>query len=243
MSVLTERDLQILRFIAKFGYCLERQIASLCDLSLVQTVRIINRLTESGYINKLKVLSSQGSYLLLTKESGKLLDVKVANNPNLNTLNHDTLLVDLYFYIIHLFIKDVAGIKTDKEIRRDLGIFKENEQLRVPDLLINEHIAIELELSEKPKFRLQEIINTYIVDDNIRLVCYFLKDKNLLKKIYDLTLNNYKFRFYLFEFDLSKYIFTKISAYQKGDFIEVNPSELFVLPQGQAKHYGNFEFK
>lgn len=240
MSLLTKRDLDILNFIAKFGYCLERHLAIFCNLSLMQVTRVVNRLQDMGYLNKQKILVNVGHYLQLTKDGAKLLEVKAVNKINLNTLNHDTLLVDLYFYLLQQ--QDVLSIKTDKEIRREIGIFKENEQIRVPDLLINDNISIELELSEKPKFRLQEIVNTYIVDDNIEQICYFLTDRALLKKIHALTWNSPKFKFYLFEFNSDNNTFTSIRCYQNEDFIAIKENEFTDIPVKAVKRFGNFEF-
>ncbi len=219
MKILKTRDLEILNFIALFGYVQDRHLAILCDLSLIQMKRIISRLEEEGVVKSNKVLANSSNYIFLTASSGKMLEVKVPGKANLNTLFHDTLLVDLYFYIINNDNINRELIKTDKQLRKEFGIFNANTQQRVSDLLINNEIAIELELSEKPKVKLQEIINNYIIDDNIKSVCYFFHSASLLTKIHTLTQDNSKFKFYLFEVDESMQ-FIKLQQHVENKLID-----------------------
>lgn len=241
MSVLKLRDLDILNFISHFGYVLERHIAILCNLSLVQTRRVISSLVKDDYVVSTKVLAGSDNYVFLTASSSKMLEVKLVNRVNLNTLFHDALLVDLYFFLINDDQIDIELIRTDKQLRKEFGIFNINSQQRVPDLLIDDKIAIELELSEKPKTKLQQIINTYIIDDNIKLVCYFLQSSSLLNKISALTLDNPKFRFYLFEVDAAMQ-FTKLKQQTVNGFIDIQKLNLMQLPDAAPKRFGNYIF-
>jgi hypothetical protein len=170
-----------------------------------------------------------------------MLDVRVASQVNLNTLFHDTLLIDLYFFLMDNGKINCELIKTDKELRREFGVFNANSQQRVADLLIADKIAIELELSEKPKARLQEIINTYIIDDNIGLVCYFLQSASLLNKIYSLTQYNPKFRFYLFELDENMQ-FVKLQQQTEQGLVDIDKLNLMELPEIAPKRFGNYQF-
>ncbi|MCE3268325.1 MAG: hypothetical protein K0R49_577 [Burkholderiales bacterium] len=132
-------------------------------------------------------------------------------------------------------------IKTDKQLRKEFGIFRVNTRQRVSDLLIDDKIGIELELSEKPRAKLQEIINTYIINDSIKLVCYFLQSASLLNKIYTLAQNNIKFRFYLFEVDENKR-FNKFQQYNGNEFINIDKLNLFELPEIAPKRFGSYQF-
>lgn len=241
MNILKPGDLDILNFIAKFGYVHERHLAILCNLTLVQTKRIIGQLAAYGYVESTKVLANRGSYVFLTVVSSKLLEVKPLSKVNLNTLFHDTLLVDLYFFLIDNDELIPELIKTDKQLRKEFGVFSLNSQQRVPDLLIDSKIAIELELSEKPKTRLQEIINTYIIDDSIKLVCYFLQSVSLLNKISAMTLNNPKFRFYLFEVNENMH-FIRLQQQLASGLIDIHKLNLMQLPDLAPKRFGNYQF-
>ena len=241
MGILNPRDLEILNFIARFGYVQERHLAILWDLSLVQIKRVVSKLAEYGYVVSTKVLSGSGNYVFLTATSGKMLDVKTPSRVNLNTLFHDTLLVDLYFFLINNDALTPEIIKTDKQLRKEFGIFDVNSKQRVPDLLIDDKIAIELELSEKPKTRLQEIINTYIIDNDIKLVCYFLQSVSLLNKISAMTLGNQKYRFYLFEVDKNMQ-FIKLQQQISSGLVDIQKLNLMQLPDAAPKRFGNYQF-
>lgn len=241
MNILKLRDLEILNFITLFGYVQERHLATLCNLSLVQIRRIIGRLQEHGYVKSSKVLANYGNYVFLTPSSSKMLETKVPNKVNLNTLFHDTLLIDLYFYILNNEKVIPELIKTDKQLRKEFGVFSSNTQQRVADLLIDGKIALELELSEKPKARLQEIINTYIIDDNIKLVCYCLQSEGLLNKIHALTQNHPKFRFYLFKID-EHMQFISWQQHHENRLMNVNTLNLCELPDIAPKRFGNYQF-
>ncbi len=197
---LLDRDVQILEFIAKFGYCLDRHIEFLCDLTPKYCLKVLKRLIDADLIERKRVLAYKDAYLFLSKEGSRFLSVNSPQKPVLNTLNHDTLLVDLYFKLS----TDQQTIQTDKEIRRFLGLHNINDSLRIPDLLINENIAIELELSEKPAQRLELIINSYIMNNEICKVQYYLANERLLKKIHSLTKGHTKFKFYILKLDEDK---------------------------------------
>lgn len=198
---LLERDVNILQFIGKFGFCMERHVFQLCNLTEKYGAKVIKRLVDANYIVRQKVLAYESAYLFLTKEAAQFLDIRQNAKVVLNVLNHDTLLIDLYLHL-KIHYNDATLIKTDKEIRREIGIFDNNEIVRVPDLLIGTEegqVAIELELSEKSVPRLEWIINSYIVNDEIDTVHYYLKSENLAKKIYGLASANNKFKFFILD--------------------------------------------
>ncbi|HMT02820.1 MAG TPA: hypothetical protein PKD00_05845 [Burkholderiales bacterium] len=212
--VLQDRDLQILQFISKFAYCQERHIMKLCGLSKVNCNKILTRLIKRDYLNKQKVLASSDAYLFLGKNGCELLDVTFSKKIVLNTLQHDTLLVDLYFILKNQYN---CAIYTDKELR----VFHKVGQIhRVPDLLINQEIAVELEITEKSKDRLQEIVNSYIINDEINQVNYYLYNKNLAQKICNLSGYHKKFSFFIIKniednFVLEKFIPVGIKEIEK----------------------------
>lgn len=242
MNTLRHRDLVILNFIAQFGYCQERQLATLCGLSIIQIKRIIGRLKENGYVTANRILADSGNYVFLTTSSGLMLNTKVINKPNLNTLWHDSLLVDLYLFLLNAEKITPQLIKTDKQLRQEAGIFGVNTKYRVPDLLIDDKIAIELELSKKTPSKLQEIINSYIIDDNKQLVCYFLQSISLLKKIYSLTLpHTQKFKFYLFEVSQNMQ-FVHLQQQTENGLIVIDELNLMELPATAPKRFGNYQF-
>lgn len=235
--MLQERDLQILEFIARFGYCQEPHLCKLLNVGSVRN--LVTRLSDDGYITKQKVIANNDPYLSLGKKGATFLETKVISKVSLATLFHDTLLVDLYLYLQGIYPANNYSFKTDKELRRDLKIeLLENEQLaeihRVPDILINDEIAIELELSEKPKVRLQAIINSYVINEEIIEVNYYLQSAPLARKIKKIANNHPKFKFWMIE---------KIENQVKvTPFIEEVEIAQTAAPRTGNKKFGGYTF-
>ena len=237
---LLERDVQILEFIAKFGYCLDRHIEFLCTLTPKYCLKVIKRLVDAELVERKRVLAYKDAYLFLTKDWAKFLDVNSPQKAVLHTLTHDTLLVDLYFKLSNNANNvDSIEIKTDKEIRLFLGLHNLNDSLRIPDLLINNHIAIELELSEKPASRLETIINSYIMNNDITEVNYYLINDRLLKKIFVLTKAHPKFKFHMLALDNDKIV--KIEPYQQ-DLQNFNNLQMDHQNHNKPKKFGAYTF-
>lgn len=194
---LLERDVKILEFIAKFGFCQDRHIIQLCGLTPKYYLKVIKRLVDEDYIERNRILAYEEAYLMLSKNGGKFLGLATTAKPVLNTLNHDTLLIDLYFKLQTCDYWLNSNFKTDKELRRDYAIHEANETKRIPDILIDDCIAIELELSEKPLTKLTAIINSYVLDNDITEVHYFVMSKRIYSKVKALTLNYRKFKFFM----------------------------------------------
>jgi hypothetical protein len=192
---LLERDVKILEFIAKFGFCQDRHIIQLCDLTPKYYLKVIKRLVDEDYVERNRILAYEEAYLMLSKNGGRFLGLTTTAKPVLNTLNHDTLLIDLYFKLETYYTN--ANFKTDKELRRDYAIHEANETKRIPDILIDDSIAIELELSEKPLNKLTAIINSYILSNDISEVHYYVMSKRIYSKLRSLTLNYPKFKFFM----------------------------------------------
>ncbi len=229
--VLQERDLKILNFLAKFAHCQERHIAKICDLSKPNCSKVLNRLIKTEYLTKQKVLANEEAYLFLGKKGCELLDIAVAKKVVLNTLQHDTLLVDLYFFLQNQNRNLDFIIHTDKELRR---FHKVGQIHRVPDLLINDNIAIELEITEKSKDRLQDIVNSYIVNDEIHQVNYYLHHKNLAQKIYSLSYGHEKFSFFIIKNDENELIVEKFNPTGIDNYL--------MGSHGKPKKFGGFTF-
>lgn len=192
---LQDYELEILGFTSKFLYVQDCHLASLYNYDLLKTNKIIKRLVNGGYLTTNKILANQPNYISLTADSAKYLGLKFKPHIALNTLAHDTLLVWLFLYLAITI--NAGDILTDLELKRESAFDQKFNKRKLPDLLINNNIAIELELSQKSHIRLQEIINGYIVNDNINLVEYYVLNKALAHKIWQLTNNHPKFKFYL----------------------------------------------
>ncbi|MBY0379535.1 MAG: hypothetical protein K2P99_03925 [Burkholderiales bacterium] len=231
---LLQRDVEIIEFVAKFAYCQDRHIQKLCNLTPQYYLKVIKRLVDADLVVRSKILAYTEPYISLSKAGAKFLSIANISKPVLNTLYHDTLLIDLYFKLQESYPH--AKFRTDKEIRRELAIHDANETIRIPDLLINDHLAIELELSEKPLARLNHIINTYIIDNNMHEVHYYLTSTRLFAKISSLTNGSTKFKFSLLELEEGNKTIRQIAILTLGEY-----NYLSHIPQ-EPKKFGAYTY-
>jgi len=195
--MLQERDLKILEFLAKFGVANEKHLMNLVGIkeeAMSNYTRIIRRLIVSGYVEKQRLIAGQYAYILLGPRGEALLSTKRMKNLILNTLRHDMLVLDVYFDIMSK--NPDYTVMSERELRIATGL-KVGDKKKVPDLLINEKIAVEVELTEKSNARLVEIISNYVNDTNLESVHYYVKSKALGYKILELAGNHPKFKIFL----------------------------------------------
>lgn len=149
--ILQDRDLEILKFISKFGYVNHEHIKRMFSFSQPRGYQILARLVKHNYIKKEQILAKQPSIYSL-KELGAGLISSTRTKPiKLATLTHNLLLIGLY---IDLKLESPdTEILSDRDQRKGKPFGSKGH---IPDLLImtpeqngKKNIAIELELSAK----------------------------------------------------------------------------------------------
>lgn len=189
----------ILEFIAKFGVVHERHLENL--LGSVDKM-VLKTLIRDEYINTHQLKITQGAYYSLGKIGAKLMDSKEIKDLNYNNLNHDMLLLDLYFDILSK--NPEHEIKSEREMKVGQGL-KVGDKKKFPDLLMIDQIgyatAIELEISEKSQSRLIEIINNYIQDTKLTAIHYYVKSQSLGRKLLTLSGSHPKLKVFLLSND------------------------------------------
>lgn len=211
---LQTKELRILEFLAHVNHCQEQHLQRF-SASLTSTIssneksattRLINSLLKQDLITKTALLHKQNSFISLSKSGAKLLGFTKAPPPvNLATYEHDMLVVDLFLHL--QAVMPQALIKTDTELKREQGtmVIKSTvKRINVPDLLINNQIAVEVELTLKTTQRLQEIIQHYLNNPQIVEVHYYVRNKTILTKIKQLSFAAKKFRGFIFSNDITQ---------------------------------------
>lgn len=189
----------LLTFIAKFGVVHERHLAIILP-ELFKNKSILKKMVKDTYVNEHKIQLAIGSYYTLGSLGAKFMESKEVKALNFNTLNHDMLLLDLYFDL--LAKNPDLEILSERELKVGMGI-KVGDKKKVPDLLMvninGQQTAIELEITEKSHARLIEIINNYIVDTTLHQIHYFVKSNTLGKKLLELAGYHQKLRVFLLD--------------------------------------------
>ncbi len=158
--ILQTRDIEILRFIAKFGYVNSLHISKMFILTKPRTSQIVQRLIKSEYIKKDNIFTNEPNIFTLLTAGAKLIKSNRVKKITLQNLRHNLLLVDVY---INLKLKNPElEILSDRELRSGRGFGAKGH---VPDMEIitpvengKKNIAIELELSRKSIKRVKPIL-------------------------------------------------------------------------------------
>ena len=166
--ILQTRDIEILKFIAKFGYVNSLHISNMFILSKPRTSQILQRLLKSEYIKKDNIFANEPNIFTLRTAGAELIKSNRVKKITLQNLRHNLLLVDVY---IAIKLKNPElEILSDRELRAGRGFGAKGH---VPDMEIitpiqdgKKNIAIELELSRKSLKRVKSILyaleNKYI---------------------------------------------------------------------------------
>jgi len=159
--ILQPRDLEILRFINKFGFVSTEHLKKMFKLENTNRIYyVLRRLEQADYLKKEQVLAKQPSIYTLRTKGADLINTNKIKKISLQNINHNLLLVDIY---ITIKLKNPElEILSDRELRAGRGFGAKGH---IPDMEIitpsqdtRKNIAIELELSRKSIKRVKSIL-------------------------------------------------------------------------------------
>jgi DNA-binding PadR family transcriptional regulator len=160
--ILQDRDLEILKFINKFGYVGLDHIRELYNFSQSRVYQILGRLIKNDYIDKKRVIADQASIYWLKTKGADLLETNRINKVSLQNIEHNLIVLNVYLELMKQ--NSTLEIKSDRELRQGKGFGYTGH---IPDLEIQteeqngkKNIAIEIEISRKDRKRLKSIVST-----------------------------------------------------------------------------------
>jgi DNA-binding MarR family transcriptional regulator len=166
--ILQTRDIEILKFIDKFGYVTSVHIQNFFELKQSRASQILSRLIKNDFLKKERILTDEPNIFTLRTAGAELIKSHRIKKITLQNLRHNLLLVDIF---IDLKLKNPElEILSDRELRAGRGFGAKGH---IPDMEIitpiqdgRKNIAIELELSRKSLKRVKSILyaleNKYI---------------------------------------------------------------------------------
>ena len=159
---LQKRDLEILRLVYRFRFCLGRHIRVLCGFSGARASdRRLKLLVEAGYLERKKLLYGVPYLYRCTHKGRMLLGVnKRADTLRLERIMHDVHVLDSVIYFIHKAGVTLDAIISEKELHTKDGF---GHRRHYPDFVMNTRngqIAVEIEIALKSKERLEKNIRS-----------------------------------------------------------------------------------
>ena len=179
MVVLTDRDLDLLRWVNGFGFVSIEQVGRFWGVSYEMGRRRIGQLVGGGFLVRETVL---GGKEFVHRVSN--LGVKVAGDDlvpmkkvSLGGFVHDSALPDL---AMKLEAENVGSVfKPERRLRRERGLSGVGNKGHISDGLLcfedgRKPVAVELELSTKANARLRKIIKEHSMNLDVSAVWYFV---------------------------------------------------------------------
>ena len=174
---VTERDVEMMKWINGFGFVMGDQVASWMGVCERVGNRRLRKLERAGLLMRERMFWRGGAVVRLTSDGVRMAgdEVGILKTVKLGTFEHDRQLVDLSLKIEAE--NEGSFFVPERRIRHELGLKGVGQQGHVPDgflvLKNGAKIAVELELTRKQKFRLSKIIRGFQSNLKLKEVWYF----------------------------------------------------------------------
>lgn len=148
---MTERDVEILKFINEFGFCEISQLEKRFGFKTPRSYKVMQRLTTEGLITHERILFNRPGVFYLTKRGSKYTDLPPITRIPLAIYKHQLMLIKAYLRLIEKF--PGSTWVSERRIKRDKFYDGIGKRGHIPDGLLifpnQNKVAIEIELSAK----------------------------------------------------------------------------------------------
>jgi hypothetical protein len=203
--VITDRDEKILGVLKKFGYIREDYLARYLGMdyslkSVKDVLQVLSgRLKKHEIIIREKIKVGKPFYWWLAKTGVEIIEAIPIKKISLITLDHNDIVASL---AINLLIENPdLNLQTEFELKQNLYGADAREK-KIPDLIINENEAIEIEISKKNNKRWVNAVSQYL-SMGYESITYYTNSKSIATSISKICSNNPKFRFKIFSKDVN----------------------------------------
>jgi len=199
-TALSERDLKVFELIKKFGWIREDFIVKYLglDWSITNVKNNIYalgvRLSKNGFITKVKIIEGYPAYWSLAKKGAEFMNATEQRPMSLVTLRHNDLVAEV---AVEMLVKSPdINLVTEHELKQEL-FGNEYKNKKLPDLIINENTALEIELSRKNDNKLSLIVAKYL-SSNYEKIIYYTNNIGIANRVKYFAKDSNKFTFKLF---------------------------------------------
>lgn len=188
--VITDRDMEILRLVYRFKFCLGRHIKTLVQFTGARASdRRLKALVEAGYLDRKKYLYGI-PYLYTVAHKGRILigANKRENKIRLEQITHDIIVLDALIFFKKKYALALSNIESERELHIKDGFGTRKHQ---PDFVFtykDRRYAVEVELTLKAKANLEKNIQDNYLNYDSQI--WITDDTKVLKHLQNL-LNAY----------------------------------------------------
>jgi len=190
--IITDRDMEILRLVYRFKFCLGRHIKTLGAFTGSRaTDRRLKALVEAGYLARRKYLYGV-PYLYTVAHKGRILigANKRENKIRLEQITHDVTVLDTLIFFCQKYSLALTDIQSERELHIQNGFGARKHQ---PDFVFSyseKKYAVEIELTPKAKARLEKNVrDNYLTYDGQIWVTNDTKVTLMIQNLFDVYSN------------------------------------------------------
>lgn len=173
--MLTERDVEIIRFINNFGFCEMGQIEKRFLLKKPRNYEIMRRLVRHGFINHKRIYFGRHGVYYASAKGAKYTNLPPIDRISQGQYDHQIFIIKVYLKLRQQY-PDAHWI-SERQLKHDKFYDGVGKRGHVSDGILlspdDKQIAIEVEMSVKGKNRMEKILKGYGAQFNIKEVWYF----------------------------------------------------------------------
>lgn len=198
---ITERDIEILKFINAFGFCEMPHISNKFALRKPWNYKVVRRLIKAGFLIHERVFHNRPGIFRLSREGAALTGLPPLKKLSLGIYEHQITVIDVSLKLLQQY--PGAHWKSERWLKYDEyseGRF--NRQCHFADGILilpdNKRVAIEVELTMKSKDRLNKILRDYWLQNEVEEVWYYCvpdiinRVKSLVNRYENITVQSLK---------------------------------------------------
>jgi hypothetical protein len=172
---LTDRDVEIMRFINDFGFCEMPQIEVRFGIKPQRSYRVLGRLVKAGLVKHQPAFHRRYGVYYLSADGARYTDLPRLDKIRLAQYEHHIAIIKVALKLRSLYPE--AYWMSERQLKFDKFVNGVGRRGHMADGMLlfpdDKQVAIEVELSIKGKNRLKKILNEYRATFSINEIWYY----------------------------------------------------------------------
>jgi hypothetical protein len=172
---LTERDIEILRFINDFGFCEMVQIERRFLLKKPRNYEIMRRLLRNGFVNHRRIFFARHGIYYLSAKGALCTNLPPIDRVTIGQYEHQVSVINVYMKL-RVLHPEAIWI-SERQLKHDKYFDGVGKRGHLSDGVLmfqdGKKIAVEVEISVKGKNRIDKILKGYAAQFELKEVWYF----------------------------------------------------------------------
>ncbi len=172
---LTEREVEVIKFINEFGYCEMPQVMRRFGLQKTRVYEMLQRLVEAKLLCHERILYGHHGVYYATHKGARYTDLPAIERVTIGRYAHQMVMLNVYNRLKDHYPE--AHWVSERRLKHDLFYDGLGKMGHVADGILmfpdGKQMAIEVELSVKGKNRIEKILRAYSVQLAIHEIWYY----------------------------------------------------------------------